>query len=189
MDEFVSNANEILPGLWLGSEDAGKASLEVLKSHGVTHVLVPAYIGQNPIVYPEHLTYMHLNLRDVSGVNIVNEFKLAFRFISAGLEQGGSVLVHCAMGISRSASFVVGYLMQSQKMSYRDAETFVRKKRSVIDTQKKFGDQLSLWEKMGCQVDGDTDAHRQYKTTYKPFTVGRDRDFIPKFLTTESNSK
>jgi len=35
--------------------------------------------------------------------------------------QYGAVLVNCAVGISRSASFVIAYLMKTQYMSFHDA--------------------------------------------------------------------
>ena len=39
-------------------------------------------------------------------------------------------MVHCASGVSRSVSMVVGYLIQKRKIGYEEALTFVRKGRS-----------------------------------------------------------
>ncbi|PFH35552.1 dual specificity phosphatase, catalytic domain-containing protein [Besnoitia besnoiti] len=43
----------------------------------------------------------------------------------------GNVLVHCAKGISRSASFVICYLMFRRCWSYNDSFTFIRRKRPI----------------------------------------------------------
>jgi protein-tyrosine phosphatase len=42
------------------------------------------------------------------------------------------VFVHCARGISRSATFVLAYLIKSQRWSVNDAYAFLRKKRRVM---------------------------------------------------------
>lgn len=40
------------------------------------------------------------------------------------------VFIHCNAGISRSATFVVAYLMKTQKMTMREAMDYCRKTRS-----------------------------------------------------------
>ena len=44
-DAFTSEADEILPFLWLGAEGAAEAPAACLRSHGITHILVPADTG------------------------------------------------------------------------------------------------------------------------------------------------
>jgi len=179
---FETSAQEILPHVWLGSEDAGMAPVEHIKTHGITHVLVPAYTGRHQVSHPSHFVYMTLNLRDVAGVGILYEFLLAFKFIEKAREENGKVLVHCAQGVSRSASFVVGYIMMTKGWSYSEADNFVRKKRPVVDTDK-FGDQLRIWEKMACRLEGDSQIHKEYFQKYKPAKIGRNQDVIPDNLT------
>ena len=36
-------------------------------------------------------------------------------------KEGGCALVHCLAGISRSPSLVIGYLMQTQRLSFDEA--------------------------------------------------------------------
>lgn len=49
------------------------------------------------------------------------------------LASGKRVLIHCMMGMSRSASVVVLYIARTQKCSLKDAEQFVRERRPRID--------------------------------------------------------
>ena len=50
------------------------------------------------------------------------------------------------MGISRSSTIVIGYLMKYEKMSLRDAYTFVLKKRTCIHPNEGFLKQLFAYE-------------------------------------------
>jgi protein-tyrosine phosphatase len=52
------------------------------------------------------------------------------------------------MGISRSASIVVAYLMYKNKMSYDEAFDEVKNKRSVISPNIGFQEQLKKFEKI-----------------------------------------
>lgn len=57
------------------------------------------------------------------------------------------VLVHCAGGVSRSASICIAYLMQKKNMSYQNAYLAVKKKRKCIKPNQNFVKQLKSYEK------------------------------------------
>ena len=52
------------------------------------------------------------------------------------------------MGISRSASIVIAYIMYKNKMPFNEAFDFVSKKRKVISPNTGFKDQLIKFEKI-----------------------------------------
>lgn len=56
------------------------------------------------------------------------------------------VLVNCVAGISRSATFVIAYLMKYYEMSLKDAFLYVKKKRDRICPNKKFMTYLYEYE-------------------------------------------
>jgi len=41
--------------------------------------------------------------------------------------------VHCAAGVSRSASIVIAYLMKINHWTFENAYSFVKSKRKIID--------------------------------------------------------
>ncbi|CDW83258.1 mapk phosphatase 2 [Stylonychia lemnae] len=61
------------------------------------------------------------------------------------------VLVHCAMGVSRSASCVIMYIMKMFKLGFEDTLEFTRAKRHVVDPNQGFVQQLIEFEDMGMQ--------------------------------------
>jgi atypical dual specificity phosphatase len=78
--------------------------------------------------------------------NIIDYFEECNEFIDQALEGGGRVFVHCAMGVSRSATVVVAYMMYKQKYRWRPALQYVTSKHP--ETQPNFGflDQLKQYE-------------------------------------------
>ena len=74
------------------------------------------------------------NLQDSHECNI----SLYFDEISDLIHKQDVVLVNCVAGISRSASFVIAYLMKYYEMNLEDAFLYVRKRRNRICPNKKF---------------------------------------------------
>lgn len=74
---------------------------------------------------------MGLNLLDVPQTRISIHFQEAADFIEAALSSGGRVLVHCMVGLSRSATMVLAFLMIKRGLSLEQAATCVRRHREV----------------------------------------------------------
>jgi len=74
---------------------------------------------------------MGLQLLDVPQTNISIHFNDVADFIDLALEAGGKVLVNCEMGMSRSSTCVLAYLMLRHHMSAGEALSMVRKHRYV----------------------------------------------------------
>lgn len=64
----------------------------------------------------------------------------------------GVVLVHCDLGISRSATAVIAYLMRKQHRTRDDVLAEVRAKRKRTKPSANFMDQLEVWEQVEYQI-------------------------------------
>jgi atypical dual specificity phosphatase len=67
------------------------------------------------------------------------------KFIEEGIKSKG-VLVHCRFGISRSASFVIAYLMKSKCQTFLASYKEVKRKRDLIKPNSGFTKQLMSFE-------------------------------------------
>lgn len=61
-------------------------------------------------------------------------------------ELGKKVLVHCKMGISRSAATVTAFAMKEYRMSLKEALSHVKGRRSVVNPNDGFVAQLRDYE-------------------------------------------
>lgn len=60
----------------------------------------------------------------------------------------GAILVHCRQGVSRSASFVIGYLMKKQEMTSAEALAHVRMFRPIVSPNAAFMAQLKRYDEI-----------------------------------------
>lgn len=60
-------------------------------------------------------------------------------------KSGQAVLVHCKMGVSRSASTVIAYAMKQHHWSLDTALAYVRERRSIVKPNEGFLKQLQTY--------------------------------------------
>ena len=77
---------------------------------------------------PWGITYNGLKLLDDPQTNIAFHFTDVTEFIDKALAGGGKVLVNCEMGMSRSSTCVLAYLILRHKMTAGEALAKVRHK-------------------------------------------------------------
>lgn len=136
--------HQILPNMFLTST-IGASRLDEMKSLGVTHVFIPALVGIQDVKirFPEHFVYKQLDLKDTTEENISKHFEIIFGWMDQVLANtNNKLLVHCARGASRSASFVIGYLMHSKGISYDEAFDYVTSIRPHVLPNPGFERQL-----------------------------------------------
>ncbi|KAK7200993.1 putative dual-specificity protein phosphatase [Novymonas esmeraldas] len=64
-----------------------------------------------------------------------------------------AVAVHCLVGVSRSASIVIAYLVKKYGVSRDEAMEFIRCTRPVVQPNPGFQRQLTIWETLGsCRI-------------------------------------
>lgn len=132
------DADEVFPKILVGDQAAAR-NIAFLKRFGITHVLNAA---EGP--WPDHcvdltaqyytgtsITYLGLPLFDSTQVKILPYLGIAAEFIKEALENGKKCLVNCQMGVSRSCSAAMAYLMIYQDMSATEILRAFRKRRDV----------------------------------------------------------
>merc|ERR1712106_629761 len=117
------NCNKVHPGIIIGNGET-VCDISYLKSLGVTHVLNTAeqHVMVNPAKYANHgIQYYGFHVDDLPHCDISRYFHRTTDFIHSAVRGGGLVVVNCYMGLSRSASCVLAYLMTKQDMSLNKA--------------------------------------------------------------------
>ena len=131
--------------LYLGSctPASDKACLIQL---GITHVVNATFERENP--HPQEFTYMRVPLRDTMTERIQGHLRPVSDFIHKAVQQeGGTVLVHCMYGVSRSAALVLAHLMLTEHLTLGQAFADVRAKRPQIEPNPRFLRDLRILEK------------------------------------------
>jgi len=134
-----------LGGLFLGNYEAAEDP-ETYKKNNIKYVLTCA--GHLDINYPKGLVdkYLILDAEDEPTFNMKEHFEKSIDFIEKYRKTGSSVYVHCAAGVSRSATVVIAYLMKTSKMNLNDAARLVKTKRSIVCPNEGFVRQLRAYE-------------------------------------------
>lgn len=60
-------------------------------------------------------------MADLPGTNIAKYFQSVNKWVHDAISSGGSVLIHCFSGVSRSATLAIAYLMEYHKLTVDNA--------------------------------------------------------------------
>lgn len=136
---------EIIPDfLYLGSASASK-NLEGLQKCQITHIVNLA----GKAYFPDRFEYLTFHFRDNNDEALFPGVLSVFeRLARLEAEHNGKVrvLVHCMGGVSRSPSFVIGYLMQRFNLSFDTALARVKAARPGARPNSNFVSQLKEFE-------------------------------------------
>lgn len=98
--------------------------------------------------FPGTFEYFNVRVYDDEKTNLLKYWDDTFRYISRAKAEGSKVLVHCKMGVSRSASVVIAYAMKAYKWEFQRALQHVKERRSCIKPNKNFLNQLETYSGM-----------------------------------------
>ncbi|KAG5266728.1 hypothetical protein AALO_G00235480 [Alosa alosa] len=141
----LTPVDEVWPNLFIGSVAIAQ-NLTALKKLGITHVLNAAHTKQGCIgdqdFYGDAFVYHGIPADDSSKFDLSVYFHPAADFIHKSLKKkDGKVFVHCFMGVSRSSTLVLAYLMLKQRLKLRSGvETLIQ--RRAIYPNRNFLSQL-----------------------------------------------
>ena len=143
---YNSHPTEIFNWLYLGTF-ANACDIKELRRMKINYILNVANECNNKNL-PKDIKELHLNIKDSEYFEISTYFDEANEFINKCKSEGGILLVHCKLGISRSASFILAYLIKYHKLTLENALEFVKQKRNQIKPNEGFMKQLYEYEKL-----------------------------------------
>ncbi|KAF2155614.1 dual specificity protein phosphatase 12 [Myriangium duriaei CBS 260.36] len=126
-----------------------------LRECGITHVLSVLRLPLDQDLFEGYKHHV-IEVDDVDDENLLQYLPEAIKFIQDGLDSGGAVLVHCAMGKSRSATCVVAYLMKRFDLWPKEALAKLREARPFVEPNPGFMEQLQLFRGMGMPDEMDS---------------------------------
>ena len=142
----MNDPAEIVPLLFLGSRIAAN-NRDLLISKGIKYIINAAVEIPNYFHEENYFTYYRLDLDDDSEVSIASHLEGVISVIHKASAENVGVLVHCQAGISRSATYVIYYLMKVKGMTLKDAYEHTKGKRYNIGPNVGFMSQLVELEK------------------------------------------
>ncbi|CAF3377208.1 unnamed protein product [Rotaria socialis] len=174
----------ILPHLYLGSE-WNASNFEELKANNIGYVLNVSREIDN--FFPGHFKYLNVRVHDHDDADLLKEWEKTFRFINEAKANNQCCLVHCKMGISRSASTVLAYLMKENNHSFADALEHVKTRRSCINPNGGFRNQLLIYE--GILAANKTFRSKLNDSQTTTTTIGKKTVTIPAITSSSRSTK
>uniref|UniRef100_A0A8C1M057 Protein phosphatase Slingshot homolog 1 n=1 Tax=Cyprinus carpio TaxID=7962 RepID=A0A8C1M057_CYPCA len=139
----MDKATLIFDHLYLGSE-WNASNLEELQETGVGYILNVTREIDN--FFPGTFCYHNVRVYDDEATDLLAHWNETYNFIVKAKKNQSKCLVHCKMGVSRSASTVIAYAMKEYGWSLEKAYNFVKQKRSITRPNASFMRQLAEYE-------------------------------------------
>jgi dual specificity phosphatase 12 len=134
--------------LYIGGLSALYKEPDPLKEGGVTHVLSALDFDVRDSKQLKDYKHLTIGVDDNPHEDLLRHFPQSNAFIDEGLQNDGGVFVHCAMGVSRSATFVCAYLMWKYNIGSESALKQLREGRDRARPNAGFMEQLAVYGEM-----------------------------------------
>ena len=127
----ANDADEIVPGLWLGNQRAA-LNQNWLAQTGIKAVFnCTKEIPFSPPIQRRYRVPVDDNLQDQEIRNLeLWSYEIVYK-LTREYQTGQPVLVHCAAGMQRSAACVAMFLIATKNMNPEEAMEFIRDRRPI----------------------------------------------------------
>ena len=155
---------EITDTLYLSSYQS--ITEDKVRDAGITHI-INITEERDSVSYPSlpRLTHTRIRIPDSDTADILSHLDTAGDKIQETRRVGGKTLVHCVMGISRSATLCIAYMMKYEGMTLRAAYYHVKKRRSIHPN-------IGFWAQL---VEYEDSLYGKISVEMLPYDVG----FLP----------
>ncbi|KAL9654385.1 hypothetical protein ABK040_010412 [Willaertia magna] len=131
--------------LYLGSgTDAN--DVDQLKKFNIDYILNVTKEWPVGKLVPSTIIFKRIELKDLREENIIQYFEEGIKFIETAFENKKRILTNCVVGKSRSASFIIAFIMKHLKMNLKEAFEYTRARREIIRPNDGFILQLMEFE-------------------------------------------
>lgn len=167
------HANEIVEGLYLGSEKC----VALAMSSELSELEITAIVNCSKDVSspPIKVKHVRVPVSDGSNGNLLPYLGGMADFINKQLSIGGKVLVHCPCGSSPSAVIVIAFLMKHRGMSRDRGYALAKSRRPEVAPNFGFWAQLGQFEAQvagaagsGEDAPGEAQRGRCCRSRYRP---------------------
>ncbi|XP_018574338.1 protein phosphatase Slingshot isoform X2 [Anoplophora glabripennis] len=134
---------EIFEHVYLGSE-WNASNYEELQKNRIGYILNVSKEIDN--FFPGAFDYLNVRVYDDETTDLLKHWDNTYKYITKAKDTGSKVLVHCKMGVSRSASVVIAYAMKAYSWDFDTALNHVKDKRSCIKPNMSFLSQLETYQ-------------------------------------------
>ena len=128
--------NYIIDNIYLGGNDAASDE-NYLKQYNITTVINCA---EEIVSVYKDIKLLELNLYDSFNQPLFPKFEVAYKFIKKNSKN--NILIHCALGVSRSASLVAFYMMKEKGWDYDTCYNYMKERRPIVNPNSNFVEQL-----------------------------------------------
>eukprot|EP01059_Diplonema_ambulator_P035535 TRINITY_DN838_c2_g1_i2.p1 TRINITY_DN838_c2_g1~~TRINITY_DN838_c2_g1_i2.p1 ORF type:complete len:311 (+),score=111.59 TRINITY_DN838_c2_g1_i2:32-934(+) len=142
--KVVPNCSKLMDYLYLGNL-ASACDVELLRNHGITHVLSLTKRAL-PAEVTNRFSCKQIVIKDTPSTSMTDFLEEGFEHIIDAKAGGGKVLVHCRAGVSRGSCCCIAYLMKHHGMGLRKAYAHVKRCRAIAHPNKGFVEQLKALE-------------------------------------------
>lgn len=146
----LDEPSEVLPGLLVGSWETA-TNPEIRRAHGITHVLSLAEEGAP--CFESSVAHHFCPLSDYGLSELEKSIDQPIAFIDSGLTSGGTVLAHCLLGVNRSPTVCMAYLVRAKGWTLRASFEHLCRVRVFVAPHSRYVKQLRAIE---ASVRGET---------------------------------
>lgn len=136
----LTHMNLMIPHLYLGPNTYNFYELRHFDINTVVNVAVELHN-----IHSDGFNCMKFNWGDKPSFDILSDLDNVVDKIHSLIDKEKNVFVHCVMGVSRSASVIIAYLMKYNKMDYDSAFKHVKLLRSCVNPNSGFVEQLKIY--------------------------------------------